>query len=175
MKKFYGFTLVEMLVVFGVFLIISTIILGILFTVLRGSNKSDSVIMVKQNGEYAMNQMVSSMRYAKSLDSPTQAACTNSGINVSSIQVTTLDMVKTTISCPATFTYPTFIDINGVKLTNTNTVVVETCHFSCTQVNSGNPIIGIYFSLFKVNSNGLPEGGAKIPFESSVALRNIGG
>ncbi|MBU3978092.1 hypothetical protein KKE68_00125 [Patescibacteria group bacterium] len=162
-----GFTLVETLVVGGIFTIISTIIIAILVIVLRGAKKSDSVIVVRQNGEQAMSQMVRIMRFARSLDVPCPL------IDSSSITVTSVDLSQSTFTCPTVFTYPNYIDLNGAKLTNSNTVVVQSCSFVCTQSIGGSPIIGIFFTLSKVNSSGAPEGDAIIPFNSSVTLRNI--
>ena len=53
-----GFTLVELLVVAGIFVTISTVILSIFVISLRGSSKSDYILTMKQNGNFAASQMV---------------------------------------------------------------------------------------------------------------------
>jgi len=170
-KNGAGFTLIELLVVSGIFIIITTIVVYILFTMLRGTRNTDSIIIVRQNGEQAMAQMVRIMRFAKSLDDPCPLT------DPKSVTITAADIAQTvyTFTCPAAFTPPNFIGLNGTKLTNdATTVVVDQCSFVCTQAG-GSLTIGISFTLARRNIGGLPEGNAKIPFKSSVTLRNIGG
>lgn len=180
MNKIKGFTLIEVLVVMGIFIILTTVVLSVLITVLRGSRQSDSIILVRQNGEHAMAQMIRTMRFAASLDYPsplggTPPVCSSSGIATQNVQVTSVNLSQTTFSCPSNFNYPNFISLNGTMLTNSNTVVVKSCSFVCAQQAGGPPTISISFTLLKVNSSGLPEGNSTIPFQSSVTLRNLGG
>jgi prepilin-type N-terminal cleavage/methylation domain-containing protein len=169
-----GFTLIELLVVIGIFVLITTIILSILIVVLRGTKNSDSIILVRQNGQYAMAQMVRMIRFAKNLDSP--VVCDGTFLN--SITITTFDLNQTTFSCPIDpLPTPNFIasnSANSTKLTNIQTVGVSSCSFVCTQSGTGPPLINITFSLKKVNPNGQPEGNVTIPFQSSVTMRNLG-
>ncbi len=169
-----GFTLIELLVVIGIFVVITTIVISILLVVLRGTKNSDSIILVRQNGEYALTQMVRMVRFARSLDSP----LTCDGTSLKSITITTFDLNKTTFSCPTDVVpTPNFIASNSAsstKLTNMKDVGVSTCSFVCTQFG-GPPLINITFTLKKVNSSGLPEGDVSIPFQSSVVMRNLGG
>ncbi len=171
MRSEKGFTLVEVLVVSGIFIIITTVVVSIFFIILRGSKKSDSIVIVRQNGEQAMAQMVRIMRFAKSLDDPCPL------IDQSSVTITAADVAQTVyeFTCPAVFTAPNFIGLNGTKLINDATVVVDSCYFVCTQQAGSSPTIGISFTLSKRNIGGLPEENSTIPFKSSVTLRNIGG
>lgn len=169
-----GFTLIELLVVISIFVLLTTIILGTLIVVLRGSKNADSLILVKQNGNYAMSQMIRIIRFAKSLDSP--VTCDSTPLN--SITITTFDLNQTTFSCPVDpLPTPNFIasnSANSTKLTNKQSIGVSACSFVCTQSSTGPPLINITFSLKKINSNGLPEGDVTIPFQSSVTMRNLG-
>jgi type II secretory pathway pseudopilin PulG len=169
---FKGFTLIELLVVMGIFIIITTVVVSILVIVLRGTNKSDSIVIVRQNGENAMAQMVRMMRFAKSID------CTGAPSVPSSVVITSFDLGQTTFSCPVTFTPPNFIAstsaiLTTVPLTNSSTVAVDSCSFVCTQSSGGPSAIGITFTLSKIGSNGLAEGNATIPFQTSVTMRNF--
>lgn len=174
-----GFTLVEVLVVSGIFVILSTIIVSILAIVLRGAKKSDSMVIVRQNGEQAMAQMVRILRFAKSVDYPATCDGVTSQDHITiSLAV---DSSTTTFSCPG-YNGSTGIKSEGtvaISLTNLQTVSVITshplpsCSFVCTQQAGGSPRIDISFTLSKVNSSGAPEGDAVIPFHSSVTLRNI--
>lgn len=173
-----GFTLIEILVVISVFILLTAIILSILITILRTTKKSDSVILVRQNGEHAMTRLIRELRFAKSLDNPSTAggaapACSDTGINVQEIQITGTDLSQTNFTCPTNFNYPNFIALNGTALTNTNTIVVKSCSFNCSQLSNGPPNIKISFSLSKINSEGLMENNTTIPFQASVTLRNL--
>jgi type II secretory pathway pseudopilin PulG len=170
MRSRKGFTLVELLVVSGISIIITTTIVAILFIVLRGSKKSDSIVVVRQNGEQAMAQMVRIMRFAKSLDDTCPLP------DDKSVTITAADASQTVyaFTCPLN-PPPNFIGLNGAKLTNDATVVVDSCSFVCTQQAGSSPTIGISFILSKKNLSGLPEENSRIPFKSSVTLRNIGG
>ena len=179
-KYYRGFTLIELLVVIGIFVVITTIILGVLVTVLRGAKNSDSLIEVRQNGEFVISRIVTGIRFAQSLDYPntlggTAPACSPAGTKVEKITITTTSQTQTNVTCPASFNAQNFIDMNGTRLTNRDTVVVKDCYFICTQSSTSHPVINIYFKLSKINSSGLPEGNTQIPFETSVTLRNIGG
>ncbi len=176
----YGFTLIELLVVIGVFVVIITVIFGILVTVLRSTKNSDSLIEVRQNGEFVISRIVTGLRFAQNLDYPgtfgaAAPACSPGGTKVQKVVVTNIDQTTTTVSCPASFNAPNYIDMNGSKLTNSNTVLVKSCYFICTQSDISRPTINIFFNLSKINSSALPEGNSQIPFETSVTLRNIGG
>lgn len=169
-KRFsLGFTLIEILVVSGIFVVITTTVVTILIIIFRGTKKSDSMVVVKQNGEQAMAQMVRIMRFAENLDYP--SSC--NGTPRDHITITAVDLSQKSFTCPANFNFPNFIGLNGTKLTNSATVIVQSCSFVCRQSAGGPPTISISFALRKVNSNGLPEGDARIPFSSSVTLRNL--
>ena len=163
------------MVVIGIFVLIATITVSILIVILRGTKNSDSIILVRQNGEYAMAQIVRMVRFAKSLDDP--VTCDSTPLK--SITITTFDLNQTTFSCPDDpLPTPNFIasnSANSTKLTNMQSVGVSSCSFVCTQSGTGPPLINIKFILLKVNSNGLPEGDVTIPFQSSVTMRNLGG
>lgn len=171
----YGFTLIEVIVVIGVFVILSTIILSILVTIIRGSKKSDSVVSVRQDGEHAMDQIVRVLRFAKSLDPATTC---DGATQLNNITITAVDLSQNTFTCPATSANPIKMN-NTTNLTNSNisqvvVTPVNSCYFVCTQNTGRPPTIRINFNLSKVNSNGVLEGNTTIPFQSSVILRNIG-
>lgn len=164
-----GFTLVEVLVASSVFTIISITVVSVLFIVLRNTKKSDSVTIVKQNGEQAMTQMVRVLRFTKSLDEP--SSC--DGTPQTQIKITATDLIKSSLTCPTLL--QNYIGLNGVKLTNDAVVTVGSCSFVCSMLENSSPIINISFSLSKINLSGLPEEDTIIPFQSSVNLRNIDG
>jgi type II secretory pathway pseudopilin PulG len=176
-NKFTGFTLIELLVVIGIVIGFSFIVFSVILTVLRGANKSDSIIIVKQNGDYAIDQIVKTLRFARSLDDPTvlggaSPSCSSSGTTVQTVRITKIDLTTATVSCPVSLNSPNFISLNGRMLTNSSAVVVTSCSLVCKQELGRQPNIGVFFTLSKVNSSGLPDDEVSIPFQTSVVLRN---
>src|SRR6185436_1265783 len=55
-----GFTLIEMLVVISIIVVIASIVGSILVTSFRGEHKSNSLTIIRQNGDYAISQMAKS-------------------------------------------------------------------------------------------------------------------
>lgn len=173
-----GFTLVELLVVIGIFAVLTSVIFSILVTVLRGSKKSEAIVSVRRVGDHAAEQMIKKLRFAKSLDFPSpyggaSPACSGAGTTVRTIRITNSDLTQSIFSCPASSTAPNSITRNGADLTNRNEVVVSSCSFECRQSYSSPPTIKINFILTKINNLNLPEGDTAIPFQSSVTLRNV--
>lgn len=66
-----GFTLVEVLVVIGVFATIGAIVSAILVSSLRGTNKTNAIITVKENGNRALFFIANTIRYAKKFNGMT--------------------------------------------------------------------------------------------------------
>lgn len=161
-----GYTLIELLTVIGILSVIGVIVVSVVFISLRGSQKSDKLETVRQGGDTALSQMVRSIRYAKTLNTP--ASCVPA-VNSSSITITSLqDNGQTTYSCNANT-----ISSNSASLIDTNAVSVTACSFTCSQQRvSDPPTIQIQFSLSAKNSNSFTETQATIPFQTSVTLRN---
>lgn len=165
-----GFTLVELLVVLAIFITVGGLILSVLFISLRGSTKTQVETMVKQNGSYALSQIVRTVRYAGSLDTPT--SCVPSA-TVQSIAVRSLaDSEQTVFSCPAA--PGEGISSNSASLVDTNSLTVTNCSFTCKQEASNQaPQITIEFTLSAKNTGGLLEASSTIPFQSTVIMRNV--
>lgn len=65
-----GFTLVEILVVMAIMAIVGTIMVAIFSNTLRGSNKSQILAVVKQNGQAVLDNMDKAMRDADGVVCP---------------------------------------------------------------------------------------------------------
>ncbi len=61
-----GFTLVELLVVILVIFIVGGIIMSILYSAFRGATKTNTIDIVRRNGDYAVSQMSRMIRYSQS-------------------------------------------------------------------------------------------------------------
>lgn len=167
-----GFTLVELLVVMTILITVGGVIISILFISFRGSSKAAVVTTVKQNGNFALSQMVKSIRYAKSLEVPAPSMCTGS-TNSPTLTITSLsDNGQITYSCPTDMNDP--ITSNSASLIDTSAVAVTYCSFTCTQSSvSEPPRVTIQFTLTSKSQGGVLEGQSTIPFQSSVIMRNV--
>lgn len=162
-----GFTLIEVLVMVGVFLAVSVVIIGILFSTLRGGAKTTSLDQVKLNGDFAISLMSKSIRNAKSLTNA--PGCIGSTPNT--VEIVGSDDSAVIFSCEATT-----ISQNGSPILNTGQsgsveLVSGTCNFSCS--SSGvTPTITIKFKLTTPGSASFIESKSTVDFETSVTLRN---
>lgn len=168
-KYYKGFTMVELLVVMTIFLSVGGIIVSVLFITFRGTSKSEVVTVVKENGKFALSQMVKSIRYAGSLNNPNTCVPT---ANTPTLTITSLtDGGQTTFSCPSNLTSP--ITSNSAALIDTSKVAVTYCSFTCTQNSLYDPPrITIQFTLTSKSNGGALEDKSTIPFQSSVIMRN---
>lgn len=169
-KLHKGFTLIELLTAIGIFGVIGTIAVSVIFITFRGTKKSETITIVKQNGDYALTQIVKSIRYAKSLDSP--VSCVPAAFPTSIIITSSYDDGQTTYSCPAGAS--TTLSSNSASLIDTQAVTISGCSFTCSQKTSADPpTINIKFTLTANSATGFIENTASIPFESSVTMRNF--
>lgn len=168
-----GFTLMEALVVLTISMTVGVIVLSILFSSFRLTNKVNTLNTVRQNGNNAISQIAKMLRDAKKLDSPTSCI---SPISQTFVTFTSLDEGQTRFECSDS---PATISSNSASLLDTNTVALipNSCWFICSQDNiSDFPTISIRFSLIQVSPPGvtLPvEKTATVPFGTSVVLRNV--
>lgn len=174
-----GFTLVELLASMVAFVVVGGMVATIIITTFRTSNRTDTITLVRQNGNYALTQMAKTIRNARVLSSPYPCVAV-SPTPVSSVTILTVDNNQITYSCvdnPSPT--PATIASNGASLLDTNSVnlVISSCSFTCTQFNATSlPLVTIQFSLTqKLTSNFADQlaSGSAVPFEASVVVRNI--
>lgn len=169
-----GFTLVEMLAVIAIFITIGSIVMSILVTSFRTSNKTNIVTAVQHNGNYALTQMAKTIRDARGLISP--FPCVPS-VSTNSLTILTPDDQQVTYACVAATSTPATIASNGASLLDTNTVSVSSCSFTCSQVSSSDlPIIRIDFALSQQSGNLFTDmiaSQSAVDFQTSVGIRNI--
>ncbi len=68
LKASRGFTLIEILIAMSVLLVVGSILISILISSLRGTNKVNSIDNVRRNGNYALEQMGKMIRYSQSFN-----------------------------------------------------------------------------------------------------------
>lgn len=160
-----GYTLIELLAVVGILVTLGGILSGILYSTLRGNNKSTITTAIAQNGNYALSVISNII-----LSSDNTASCT--GQDVSSLQFYRGDGGITTLACD---TANKTISSNSASLINMNVVQVDTCHLRCSQP-SGDPyalpIIYVEFTLGQIGSPLFFESSSSGVFKTSVSMRN---
>lgn len=183
-----GFTLIEFLTVVVVIASIGLIIVGILTSALRGTNKTNIVNLVRQSGNQAVVQMARMIEYAQGFDGVSMDGnsytvnCVQEGVLALTptptpiqhkyLKITAFDGGKIIYSCTSNS-----IASNSASLIDTNSVkmVPNKCWFTCTQERvTSNPIIGIKFQLMQSAPTGaFVESKASIPFETSITFKNL--
>lgn len=195
--KELGFTLIELLVVIAVLVFVGFFIGSILFSALRGTNRTNTLTVVRQNGSFAISQTTKMLRNAMNFEGvstdgvgyvtdctqtvPPSPTPTPDPIKYSYLKITSFDSGVTIFSCSDP---PFTLSSNSASLLDTSTVsipdVADSCYFTCSQGSiSDLPTIGINFLLREVIPTGalLPEKTASataILFQTSVTLRNMG-
>lgn len=181
MKNNYGYTVAEMLTVVGILVAIGSILTGILYSTLRGSNKTTITTAVTQNGNYAVSTITNSIINSTSvvsLDEVLVADCLLTTTSVKSIVLKNADGSTTTLSCVQGTSPDTEngrITANSIDLINKNQVasIYSSCSFTCTQKDSYSPpIIDFKFTISDINAT-TNETKASASFGSSVSLRNL--
>lgn len=110
-----GFTLIELLASTVVIISVGVILISIIVSSLRGTNKTNNISITRQNGTHAISQIAKMLRFARSVDAigtaPASECITNTplpavqptpqaGHNLAtSITYTTIDGEVRTIAC----------------------------------------------------------------------------
>ncbi len=145
-KNNFAFTLIELLTVVAVFATIATLVTSILFITFRLLNKSNTLIAVKSNGNYALSQMVEVIRNARTIKSPFpcwSASSNDLSTSTISLQTFTNDVVtykcadiisgSSTISSSSGWPVNATTAIPILDTGATGSVTLNTCSFVCTQ------------------------------------------
>lgn len=188
-----GFTLIEMLVVIFVLSTIGVLVGAIITSALRGTNKTNTITTVRQNGFYAIAQMTKMIQNARKLDSPScvppPSPTPTPVSSYPSITITSADGGQTTFACcspgdslgngtissgSGAIDLSTACGALKKPLLDTNNTKLGPCTFTCSQASASDPpIIGISFTLSQKSTTSFFEQSASIPFQTSVVMRNV--
>lgn len=183
-----GYTLIELLAVMVVMITVGIIIASILVSALRGTSKTNVIEEIRNNGNFTIQQMGKMIGFAQnfsgaSTDNVTYTTnCTAApSPQYRYIKIKSFDDKETIFSCDLLRNPPTIASEsancklpNCGSLLNTNKVTLDSCHFTCSQINiTEPPVIGIQFTLSQKTTSGFFEQKATIPFETSVTMRNL--
>lgn len=174
-----GYTLIELLAVMIVMITVGVIVASILVSALRGTNKTNVIEDVRSNGNFTIQQMGKMIGFAQNFSGVSTDGTnytTNCTVPPSPqyyIKIKSFDGKQTIFTCNLLANPPT-IASNGASFLDTNKVALDSCYFTCSQINiSEPPVIGIQFILSQKGTSGFFERKATIPFETSVIMRNL--
>lgn len=170
MKKQKGFSLIELMVGIAIIISATTVVLSIIVSSFRISNKNTTADTVRQNGNYAISKISRTIQFAESFIGTSSDGTTFNPVcsdEYQAIRIRYQDM-DTTIRCT-----DTSIDFNGIPiLDNTVDVVDGSCQIACERDLDSTPIIGISFSLQKGGANTSAEQSSRINFSTKIKMRN---
>lgn len=160
MKK-NGFTLIEVLVVIGIFGILAVIGTGMFFSILKGSTKTRVLAEVKQNGNYAISVMGRMIRNAKEIES-----CPGSSIRIVNPdeETTQFDLSGPRIASISALGTG-YLTSDKVEIDTT-----ETNQFDCILSSGSPPVVTIRFTLSQAVGTRAEET-AEVDFKTTVSLR----
>ncbi|MBI4096648.1 MAG: type II secretion system protein [Candidatus Levybacteria bacterium] len=182
-----GFTLVELLASIAVLVAVGSVIAGIITASLRGTNKTNVIENIRENGNYALSQISRSIEYAQAFnglsDNGTDytVSCRFSTSPTPAPVETPYKFVKVTPSNSNSIEYscaistPATITSNGASMIDTSSIVLTDCVIACVQTRATDlPIVKVGFKLGpKKNPTGLAETSSPpILFETSITIRN---
>lgn len=153
-----GFTLLELLAVVGILSFILIATTQLLSSTLAGSGKSNSLQLVKQNGQFALSTMERTVRRAKTL-----TTCSGGTLTVT-VPETTGDVIYTFKLNGTT------LERNDIKLTDADVRVTD---FSCslTPAAVGNPaVVDLSLTIDKLGLS-VENSVVNTTFNTSVSLR----
>jgi Tfp pilus assembly protein PilW len=166
-----GFTFIELLVSMTIIMLVGTVIVTVFFSALRGTDKSQSLIAVRQNGNFALSQIANAIRQAESINNFSQ--CSASGgsrtLAVSSVR----DRNITTFQCSQTNISSNSANGTFSLLDETQVAPVGSCTFTCGhQAATRIPFVTISFRLSRAGVSHPEEIVSPVDFSTTVLLRN---
>lgn len=173
-----GYTLVELLAVTGIIVAIASLIAGILYSSLRGSNKSKVTNDVSQNGNYALSVISGTILNAGSVTKIGGAAISDCTLTPTgnSIELQQQNGALISFLCTNDSIASTSGQTTTYLIDNKSVMVEATgCSFTCKQGNSdtyASPIIDIVFTVSQKQTNPAFENAGTATFNTSVSMRN---
>lgn len=168
-----GFSLIETLVVVGLFAVIGIIVSQSTATSLQGSRKADASSKVRENLSQAINVMERQIRSAKAVVSPT--VCSAGGTSATAINYTDQYGQPGSFSCNISTDCPTdaisYVASGSasLRLTSSDTLCITACQFTCTKPTVGPPTIDIMLQGKSKEATGVED--TTVTVKTSVNLR----
>ncbi len=165
MKRYNkAFSLIEILVVISIFAVIGILSTRSIFQTLRSARKSDSLVRVRENINYALGVIERQIRSAESVDCSTVTA-----INMPYIAE---GGIGTSFSLATVGTDKFIASGSGAlaKRLTSNDITVTSATFTCTQTFNNPPSINISITAEDNTSTGVEK--ASVTSQTEILLRN---
>lgn len=158
-----GLSLLEMLVVIGLFSIITIMASRAILLTLRGSRKSDAIARVRENLDYSLAVIERNLRNAESI-----VECPNTNPNL--ISYIDQEGATVTFSC-AQDSGIGYVASSSARLTS-DEVNVSSCSFTCDPGSGTSvpPSVTIDLKATDVNTSGVE--GAEVTVSTKIFLRS---
>ncbi len=161
-KLIIGYTLIEILVVLGIFALLATLSTQAVFLTIRSSRKSEAAIKVRENLNYSIMVMEREIRNAK-----TVIGCTADSRRVN---YTNLSNVTSYFACETSSGNTTVASgSSSMRLTGTE-VNLTSCSFTCSNDGSGN-LQSVSINLVGSHTTIGGTEGVSIPMTTQVFIR----
>lgn len=172
MKKLQkGFSLIEVLVGIAIIITATTVVLSLIISTFRISNKTTTESVIRQNGNYSINQVTRMIQFADGFLGRRTSGGFNVLCNTVTESVTELHIKyqdsNIIIACGSTG-----VTIAGESSIDTKKVDVVSCNLTCTQNAADPPLIGIEFQLDSAGGNNVAERNSSQTFSTTVQMRN---
>lgn len=154
-----AFSLIEILLAISIFAVIGILATRSLFQTLRSARKSDSLVRVRENVNYALGIIERQIRTAEKVD------CTS--VTALNLPYTAGGGVNTFFNC--TLGANGRIASGSAILTSTD-VSITACTFTCTQVVNNPPSVNISVTAQDNTSTGAEKG--SVTSQTEILLRN---
>mgnify|MGYP001592803782 CR=1 FL=1 len=154
-----GFSLIEILVVISIFAVIGILTTRSIFITLRSSRKSDSLVRVRENVNYAMGVIERQVRTAESVNCAT--------VTSTNLPYITEGGAASTFSC--TLGANGAIASGSATLTSSD-ISITGCTFTCSQSVNNPPSIKISIVAEDKKSTGIEKG--SVSTQTEILLRN---
>lgn len=167
MKKFRktqdrAFTLIEMLIVVGIFAVLGILVTRSIILTLAGSRKSQNLIKVSENLNYSLGIIERQLRSASSITD----TCPN---NTQVIDYLDQNGTQTSFSCLSASGIG-YIASGSSRLTD-STVNVTSCSFVCTSQTNGNPT-SVKINVTAKDATAVGTANSVVTDSTEVFLRN---
>lgn len=171
MRNKKGFSLIELMVGIAIIITATTVVLSIIVSSFRISNKTTASDTVRQNGNSAVAQISRIFQFADSFVGAANRSdfadlsysCDETSYN--HIRVVYQGNLKT-VSCSGS---GLLLDGNSII---DNSLTVSDCSLTCTRDIGAGPVLGLNFNLSRGGSNTSAEQTSSIKFSTKIKMRN---
>jgi prepilin-type N-terminal cleavage/methylation domain-containing protein len=161
-KREKGVSFIEILIVVAIFSILGVLVGRIILTTLRGSNRSDSLVKVRENLDYSLAVMERQIRNSEGV-----SPCPNP--DTSRVDFRNEEGLVTSFSCVGVGGGSGYIASGSARLTSEE-VDINACSFSCSPA-SGNVQPSVAISLEAQDANVTGIEAAKVTTATTIFLR----